>query len=509
VFVESSDPIPQFLITPSNDWKYPSEFILDASLSSDVDVTNGFDNLSYEWSFSEDAKTNIVNTQNNNQLIKVQFDTVGTHTIKLVAKDDYGKQAEISKDITITSTLRPEIFAVPLATPWGNPVNFVVKSNLPLINYQWDFGDGTTSTIQSDKVTHTYKASGVYKVVLKVSGSDGMTNEVTKNVFIGDKDYPVGAFTVLDKSSNILTQNEFCLDASGSTIPAYQIQRYQDFTMDPGASVNTNGQKANLQFYFQPKDNEIYKQMTFKYKFNELGCTYVDFTTEDTVASKDDRERIRFKVINALPTLDNLILEFPQYGNQMGIGFNENSVKDIFNDTYDPLIVKVSALNPKDSDGFISYYKWYYTYKDDPTRYLETKITPGSIPYAFFSLARIPGEFMFGVTIYDNDGGQQSNQDIIGNGPIVFFPPDVNRPDIPLVTLKSDQSTVSIGDTVTFDVISSIVSDRPDFVQERTIQYDFDGDGTRDLTTKSDRVTYVYTTPNQFGYKPRAQVMYR
>jgi PKD repeat protein len=270
VFVESSDPIPQFLITPSNAWKSPSEFILDASVSSDVDVTNGYDNLSYEWSFSEEAKTSIVNTESNNQKIKVQFDTLGTHTIKLVAKDDYGKQAEIVKDIVIASILRPEMFVVPIATPWGNPVNFVVKSNLPLVSYLWDFGDGSVSTIQTDKVTHTYKTSGIYKVVLKVSGADGMSNEVTKTVFIGDKDYPVGAFTVLDKASNILTQNESCLDASGLTIPAYQIKRYDDFTMDPGLSVNTKGKKTDLQFYFQPKDNEIFKQTQFKYKFNEL-----------------------------------------------------------------------------------------------------------------------------------------------------------------------------------------------------------------------------------------------
>jgi hypothetical protein len=50
---------------------------------------------------------------------------------------------------------------------------------------------------------------------------------------------------------------------------------------------------------------------------------------------------------------------------------------------------------------------------------------------------------------------------------------------------------------VTFDVISKIISDRPDFIKERTIQYDFDGDGTWDLTTKSDHVTYIYTNPNE------------
>jgi len=64
------------------------------------------------------------------------------------------------------------------------------------------------------------------------------------------------------------------------------------------------------------------------------------------------------------------------------------------------------------------------------------------------------------------------------------------------VTLRVDQSQVDVGDEVTFDVISKIVSGRPDFVAQRTIYYDFDGDGAWDLTTKDDRVKYAYTKPS-------------
>lgn len=510
VYAESTEPIPQFIINPSNARTNPSEFILDASVSSDMDKTNGYDNLAYERSFSDPATTKIVNSENNNEKIVVQFNAIGKHTIKLSARDDYGKMTEISKEIEIKSILRPEIFVVPIATPWGNPMNFVVKSNEPIVNYQWDFADKDTRTIQTDKIAHTYKKSGIYKVVLKVSWADGMENEVSKNVFVWEKTYPVVGFSVLDSTMNIQTQSDECQDLEWTgMIPSYRIDRYQEFTIDPSLSVNTKWEKLWLQFFFQPQNNEIFKQTTFKYKFNELWCTYIDLTAEDTTISKSDTSRIYFKVVNALPKLDNIVLFFPQYGNEVGVGFSENNAKDIFNDTFDPLIVKVSATNPIDPDWFISYFKWYYYYKDDPTRALETKITPGNIPYVFFSLPRVPGEFMFGVTMYDNDEGQQSNEDIIGNGPLVFFPPDVSRPDIPLVTLKSDLASVEIGDEVTFDVVSKIISDRPDFIRERTIQYDFDGDWTWDLTSKSDRVKHIFTEPNEFWYRPRAAVLYR
>jgi hypothetical protein len=73
-------------------------------------------------------------------------------------------------------------------------------------------------------------------------------------------------------------------------------------------------------------------------------------TTDDTTLSKSDKVRVFFKVVNALPKLNNIVLFFPQYGNQVGVGFSENNAKDMFNDTYDPLIVKVNAINPIDSD---------------------------------------------------------------------------------------------------------------------------------------------------------------
>ncbi|MEI6774240.1 MAG: PKD domain-containing protein [bacterium] len=76
---------------------------------------------------------------------------------------------DISKDIEVKSTLRPEIFVVPIATSWGNPMNFVVKSNQPILSYQWNFADMDTRTIQTDKISHSYKKSGIYKVILKVS----------------------------------------------------------------------------------------------------------------------------------------------------------------------------------------------------------------------------------------------------------------------------------------------------------------------------------------------------
>jgi hypothetical protein len=56
-----------------------------------------------------------------------------------------------------------------------------------------------------------------------------------------------------------------------------------------------------------------------------------------------------------------------------------------------------------------------------------------------------------------------------------------------------------------------VLSDRSDFVKDRTIQLDFDGDGIIDMTTKNDRVKRVYNkpSPKDRPYKPVAYVTYR
>ena len=51
-----------------------------------------------------------------------------------------------------------------------------VDPNGTVVNYAWDFGDGTTGTGPS--VTHTYAQDGVYQVTVVVTDNDGLTDSV-------------------------------------------------------------------------------------------------------------------------------------------------------------------------------------------------------------------------------------------------------------------------------------------------------------------------------------------
>jgi PKD repeat protein len=48
----------------------------------------------------------------------VDFDVVGINKVKLIVTDSYNLTSEIEKEITVESTLRPQLVAAPTASIW-------------------------------------------------------------------------------------------------------------------------------------------------------------------------------------------------------------------------------------------------------------------------------------------------------------------------------------------------------------------------------------------------------
>ena len=118
VYVESTPPSPQFSITPTNKRQYPSEFHLDAKASNDIDVSNGYDRLTYEWVFSNPNAVQTTSTEEKNKKITVLFSGAGKHLVTLKVSDNYGKTEEITKEINVESILRPELTIRPKSAVW-------------------------------------------------------------------------------------------------------------------------------------------------------------------------------------------------------------------------------------------------------------------------------------------------------------------------------------------------------------------------------------------------------
>jgi PKD repeat protein len=157
IYVESTPPIPQFTITPTNKRAKASEFYLDANATTDIDVVNKNDSLEYKWEFSNPNATTLISTEENNKKVVVQFNEVGKHTITLIASDMYGKITTITKEVEVSSILRPELTITPNAITRGRNVSFEIQANKPIIGYQWSFGDGDSRANQERTIQHIYQ----------------------------------------------------------------------------------------------------------------------------------------------------------------------------------------------------------------------------------------------------------------------------------------------------------------------------------------------------------------
>lgn len=520
IYVESTTPIPQFSIGATNKWTYPSEFTLDASNSSDVDVLNWYDSLEYYRSFDTD-KVSIISWDNKNEKIIVQFDETGKHTIKLTVTDQYWKSASVSKIIDVKSTLRPEIEAIPWAITRWKELLFKSTVNQPVINYVWNYWDKTNTNSQNAvNVTKIYAERWIYTVTLTVYDKEWNYNTVTEKVFIWETDYPIAAYRIKNSKWFFIQASETCKIQTNSwgyvTQDAYAIDRLENFNINPSISVNTQWNQNGLKKVFEPEavfgSNSSMERSELNHKFSLTGCHYVDLAVMDTNVWKQDKTRIRFYVKNALPTVKNVTLSFPQYSDDSAIWFNywADTTKTQFDCSWtNNLTIKVTAVSPTDSDGSISRLRFYYYNVDDPDRILEYKETWMSTPYVYFVIPRISWEYKFWVMVYDNDWWMVNSEDILWSNPSIYFPANCDSWDIPIVTLKTSAQNVQVWDTVTYSIISKISNNYEDFETDRTFYFDFTWDGIRDLVTKKDTATYTFMEPYDEWVVPMAAVEYR
>ena len=525
LYIESTIPTPQFTITPTSKWKYPSEFTLDASSSSDIDVLNGVDSLEYERKFDTENYS-VISTENDNQRIVVQFNETGKHTIKLIVRDAYDKNSTISKTIDVKSVLRPEIEAIPWAIERSKEMSFKSSVNNPVINYVWSFGDWTNKDAQKlINTEHTYNKAWVYNVTLTVYDMQWDSNTVTEKVFIGEIGYPIAAYKVKDSKWFYVQASDSCKIVwewwSNNVEEAYSIDRYKSFTIDPSFSVNTKWNQNGLQYVFE-KESLVWEshattnKTQYSDSFNMVGCHYIDLTVHDSNIWKQDKLRIRFNVKNATPTVSNVTLSFPQYSdnNNTQVGFPTSATTNTTTVPFDcswtnNLTVKVTAVNAADSDGSISRLQFYYYNADNPDRILERKEARITAPYVYFIVPRVTWEYKFWVIVYDNDGWKVDSKDLIGSNPSVYFPASCDSSDIPTVALRVSSQSVQVWDNVTYSIVSRIWSIDENFEVERTFYYDFEGDWVWDSVTKQDTVTYTFTEPHEEWITPRAAVEYR
>jgi PKD repeat protein len=120
------------------------------------------------------------------------FPTSGTKTVRLRVTDDDGLTDDASETITIGNRAPAASFDFTPATPLsGENVTFTSTSSDPdgsIASQAWDldndgeFDDGTAAS-----VSHSFPTSGTKTVRLRVTDNEGLTDDATKTVTVGNR----------------------------------------------------------------------------------------------------------------------------------------------------------------------------------------------------------------------------------------------------------------------------------------------------------------------------------
>ncbi|MCK4581620.1 MAG: PKD domain-containing protein, partial [Dehalococcoidia bacterium] len=179
VSVEFIRPIADFTSTPTEP-RVGDVVSFDGSSSSDGDGRVDF----YEWDFDSDGIVNVTGMSVNHV-----FTTGGSQSVTLKVTDNDGVTDYIAKTVSVRINAPPAAdFTYSPETPTtADTIAFVSTSSDfdgTIIAWQWEFGDGETSDVQSS--SHKYATAKTYIAKLTVTDNDGATSSATKNITVSE-----------------------------------------------------------------------------------------------------------------------------------------------------------------------------------------------------------------------------------------------------------------------------------------------------------------------------------
>ncbi|MFT6841460.1 MAG: PKD repeat protein, partial [Psychroserpens sp.] len=129
------------------------------------------------------------------------FSQPGTYPITLTATHPNGSKASITKEITVTNNIAPELYITSssIEACIGNAINFEGTSPEAITNWQWSFGNGDSAFVQSP--TYSFDMPGTYQII-----TEGISDNDCKNLAIQE----VTIYEPPAVSFNKSTQGTFC-----------------------------------------------------------------------------------------------------------------------------------------------------------------------------------------------------------------------------------------------------------------------------------------------------------
>jgi len=121
---------------------------------------------SWQWNFGDGTSSTVQNPSHT-------FAAAGSYTVTLIATNTSGSQS-VSRTVTVVPALTASFTYSPASPTTGQAMQFTDTSTGSPTSWQWDFGDGTSSTAQNP--SHAYSAAGSYQVTLTIRAGSNLNN---------------------------------------------------------------------------------------------------------------------------------------------------------------------------------------------------------------------------------------------------------------------------------------------------------------------------------------------
>jgi len=157
----------------------------DQSKDSDGSISSWF------WSFGDGLTSTFKDPTH-------KYERKGLYNVALQVTDNDGLTDTVVKSVQVYNLPPVASFIISqTSVKTGREIQFTDSSTDPdkdILTYQWNFGDGFTSTLQNPK--HSFTSSGTKSITLTVNDDGGLTSSVTKTITITPNISPQASFSV-------------------------------------------------------------------------------------------------------------------------------------------------------------------------------------------------------------------------------------------------------------------------------------------------------------------------
>ena len=223
VVAPAANPVAQFVFSPTAPNTNQTIFFNAAQSTPGPGRTI----VDYAWNFG-------AATSQHGLTASTAYSLPGTYNVTLVVTDDVGQTGSASQNVAVGLTGPRADFGFSPTSPAPNQAVFFNASastagtGRRLVDYAWDFGNGTSQHGATSQTTTTYTAAASYNVILTVTDDIGQTASKSQAVQVAagtataDFAVSITGNDVVLNNVNIFVDASVSRPSSGQTIASYE-----------------------------------------------------------------------------------------------------------------------------------------------------------------------------------------------------------------------------------------------------------------------------------------------